>query len=840
MMKRTLLCTLLSALIISATPVYAGTTRTAGNAGARGTSATTATAGARGTSATTATAGARGTSATTATAGNAGTQGTSVTTATAGTTRTAAATGTAVSTTPASATGTTGFTDSSFNWEEGLPWVSEGTETPITAALVKNGRGWNVNVTNAEVGSSYTLLVLSGEYAAFPELSASAFNEKTLYIDMKKAEAASFSFSFIPKNNSRATVFISEAGASTESSGSSSATSTGKAMTLVGQIGEGEAPSEEPVCYTISFDAGGGKGTMESKSVEIGTLFTLPKCGFIASKLDEVFTGWDIGDPGDTIKVIKDVKLTATWGIAEKQPEEEEETEEEEYDETGFVAEFVNPSAVYVYTSLPIEPAVKVTYNGKRLEEGLDYTVSYSNNINASQGKAASVNVKGIGNFNGNQSLDFLIKPKSIQEGDTEGGTVPVECPDKVYEIKGAKNLPIVMTYGNYMLNPKKDFYFHHSLGVSVSGEQAINKGKSGNFIGSRTVYIEVVTSKELKEKKISVTADKEKFYYDGTEKMPQTLRVFYGEEELTDKKGEAYEVICTNDNVNAGKVKYLVVGLYPYAGEVKKSFEILPLTAEPVVSVSENAVYKKTGAVPESVSVEINGKTLVLGQDYKIKYSNNKKASTEKKKAKYKITFIGNYKKTKAVTGEYTVTKASLEDAKIAVPDLVYGKKPGPYASAPYIEAGGILLKKSDYTVTYYDESNNIVDKKHPFTLTGDSAVITVVAEGKGNYSGTVKGTYKIAKSGDLYIDLKKAKITGTDGKSIPKQTYTGYGIKPSIVVQVKVDGKWEVIDKSKYTVSYIGNREKGKAMIVIKANDASGLIGSKTAAFTIVSKKL
>ena len=72
---------------------------------------------------------------------------------------------------------------------------------------------------------------------------------------------------------------------------------------------------------TISFDpnsASGGSGTMASVTVDKGSEFTLPECGFLPPK-DNVFDGWLspdlelLGDPGQRIIADQDMMLQPSW-----------------------------------------------------------------------------------------------------------------------------------------------------------------------------------------------------------------------------------------------------------------------------------------------------------------------------------------------------------------------------------------------------------------------------------------------------------------------------------------------------------------------------------------------
>ena len=63
--------------------------------------------------------------------------------------------------------------------------------------------------------------------------------------------------------------------------------------------------------HTVSFDAGGGSGTMGPVEVYEGP-YELPACGFTAPK-GKVFDRWDAGAAGSTITVAGDITLIAQW-----------------------------------------------------------------------------------------------------------------------------------------------------------------------------------------------------------------------------------------------------------------------------------------------------------------------------------------------------------------------------------------------------------------------------------------------------------------------------------------------------------------------------------------------
>ena len=76
-------------------------------------------------------------------------------------------------------------------------------------------------------------------------------------------------------------------------------------------VGEGEARS-----FTITFNANGGTGSMEPVTVEEGSRYVLPACGFTAPAGQE-FKAWEIGgieyNAGDDYVVLGNTEIKALW-----------------------------------------------------------------------------------------------------------------------------------------------------------------------------------------------------------------------------------------------------------------------------------------------------------------------------------------------------------------------------------------------------------------------------------------------------------------------------------------------------------------------------------------------
>ena len=73
----------------------------------------------------------------------------------------------------------------------------------------------------------------------------------------------------------------------------------------------------------------------------------------------------------------------------------------------------VSYTSVHEFTGEPITPAVAVTYNGKRVIKGANYTIEYINNTDIG---VATILLKGTGNgYSGTMCLNFTIKAPTVK-----------------------------------------------------------------------------------------------------------------------------------------------------------------------------------------------------------------------------------------------------------------------------------------------------------------------------------------------------------------------------------------------------------------------------------------
>ena len=87
------------------------------------------------------------------------------------------------------------------------------------------------------------------------------------------------------------------------------------------------------------------------------------------------------------------------------------------------------------YTGKEIKPVPKLTYNGKTLKRGSDFSLSYTDNIKTG---TAKVKITGKGSYKGTRTVSFHIVKKDAKSGSSSGtgtkkgsglGPAPFLCP---------------------------------------------------------------------------------------------------------------------------------------------------------------------------------------------------------------------------------------------------------------------------------------------------------------------------------------------------------------------------------------------------------------------------
>ena len=131
----------------------------------------------------------------------------------------------------------------------------------------------------------------------------------------------------------------------------------------------------------------------------------------------------------------------------------------------------------FLYTGNELTPGVNLTYNKRKLTEGVDYVLSYSNNVGKG---SAKITITGIGNYTGSKTVKFKITGPKLK--DAKVSLVP----------NGTPYPDITVTYAGKTRTMGQDYTIKYPKIVKPGKNRIIVKGR-GNFSGSvkLTYYVE-------------------------------------------------------------------------------------------------------------------------------------------------------------------------------------------------------------------------------------------------------------------------------------------------------------------------------------------------------------
>ncbi len=445
----------------------------------------------------------------------------------------------------------------------------------------------------------------------------------------------------------------------------------------------------------------------------------------------------------------------------------------------------VAPIAPAAYTGSPITPTPAVTDGGRVLAAGAEYTVGYSNNVNAGTGSAV---MSGHGFYSGQSVVNFQIDPKPL------AASMIGPIGDQTYT--GSVVTPsLAVSDGAKTLVAGADYSVVFANNTNPGTATATLTGL-GNYSGTAGATFKI--RKPLSGVTVAAIPAQT---YTGSPITP-ALAVSEGVKMLV--LGVDYSVVYSG-NLNAGTATATLTGLGDYAATTSATFQI---NAKPISTVAAAAVPAQTftgSAITPTLALTDGAKTLVVGVDYSVAYSGNINAGT----ATITVTGAGNYSGSRAVTFQI-VAKPGTGLAVGPIAAQTYKRSPiQPTLSVT--DGGRSLVAGIDYTLAY---SGNV-----------NAGTASVSVTGIGNYSGSLTATFAI---------LPKT-LPAAACAAVASRVYVGTACKPSPVLR---DGAKTLVLGRDYRLSYSANVQPGKGIITITG--LGNYRGVLKASFVILPRKI
>ncbi len=313
----------------------------------------------------------------------------------------------------------------------------------------------------------------------------------------------------------------------------------------------------------------------------------------------------------------------------------------------------------YTYTGKTITPLISVYSGTTKLVENTDYTLSYSDNVNAGKGH---ITITGIGLFDGTKTIDFTINPTSqIVSGTNKYNMI----------IKDVVALDATTSGSGTLLYESSD---KSIATVSSDGKvTAVGKGKayiyvkasaSDNYKESSRFTVEVNVAygiPQIMTMSMSKTTLDKSFSVAATSNGPGTISYTSSNQTVATVSNSGIVTIkaagTTNIAINVSE-----------SGQYQGSILVVELTvtsATPVIEIKDLSSYTVSGISNKTYTgssitqpVTVKGSTILKqGTDYIVTYANNKNIGT----AVVIIKGIGNYKGTIVKTFTITPVTAKL-----------------------------------------------------------------------------------------------------------------------------------------------------------------------------------
>ena len=348
-------------------------------------------------------------------------------------------------------------------------------------------------------------------------------------------------------------------------------------------------PDEKPT-YRVQFDANGGSGTMSPISYYRDTTYSLPRN--LYSRSGYTFDGWateqggakrfsdgqqvsNLGLGGSTITLYARWKANTTAAAAAFAAAPQAAASQ---DTSSLSDAVVAPIPSVTYTGAEIKPDPAVTLDGKRLVKGVDYSLSYASNIDATE--RATVIIEGMGSYTGRKYAYFTIERASITDADVTAN--PAQ-----YTYDGTEKTPgVTVNLGGKTLQDGPDYYVYPVTDNVNVGTKVLHVYGEGNYSGTKPVAY-TITPAQLS----SVSLSETRLTYTGFWQEPKLTVMGAGKvlEEWTD-----YTVSYPNDCTSVGTKHLVITGCKNFTGTLEAEFEIVPEASnDPSNPVATQVMYR-------------------------------------------------------------------------------------------------------------------------------------------------------------------------------------------------------------------------------------------------------
>ncbi len=373
--------------------------------------------------------------------------------------------------------------------------------------------------------------------------------------------------------------------------------------------------------------------------------------------------------------------------------------------------------------------------SGKKLEEGKDYTVSYSEDT--THAGTVTMTIQGTGNYSGEVVRSYEITKREIVLRSADDS--------RVYSGSALKKDEVSVI-------GEKDFVegdaVYHAVGeitevgetkntieITWKNEKVEESYKVSLEEGTLTVTAQSIDEGENPETQVSVGELADVIYNgESQEQSPQ----------VTGRNGEAltegidYSISYSSDTTNAGSVTVTITGEGNYSGSVTRTYQILPRR----VAIQVRDAEKVYGTRDPMFSGEAEG---LIGEGdlgeirYERKEGGREEAGLHPRAITASYRANANYEVV-IEEGDLTIRRQSITPGEEGyqgvrageAEDVIYNGQSQEQSPQVTGRDGEALTEGTDYSISYSVDTTN-------------AGTVTVRITGEGNYQGEITRTYEI-----------------------------------------------------------------------------------------------
>ncbi len=442
-------------------------------------------------------------------------------------------------------------------------------------------------------------------------------------------------------------------------------TAAGKYTVWYKVVGDGNHNDTEPKSIEVTIAKAALTITVNNAEITYGDAapeYSVKYSGFVGDEDESVLSGtleykcsYKVGDGVGTYTISASGLTSDNYAITYVSGTLTVKASDVNEDNLPVRLDIALEAGTHTYNGEAHKPGVTVKDNGTVLTEGEDYTVEYSNNVNAGTAKVTITFLDGA-NYSGSYTIEFTINQKELT---ADMFTVTGE-----YIYNGNAQSVIYAAYdadGNLTSN---DYTVSGQTSGTNAGDYTLTITGQNNYTG--TVYVDwsIAAAKVADDignvndgYDVNVTLEYRTTVYDGTEKEPGVTVVVNG---ITLVEGTDYRVSYIK-NINVGTAIVTIRFMGNYSGAIYKSFTITPKAlTEDMFTVTGEYIYN--GDAHEATYTFSDAEGNLTSSDFTVSYENNIAAGTAT--IIFTATEDGNY------SGEVSLT-FEIGKAQPVIPEI-------------------------------------------------------------------------------------------------------------------------------------------------------------------------